>query len=315
MRAPGARTILAVGTLALDSVEAPAGRVCDTLGGSASYFAAAASLLAPVGVVGVVGSDYPLERLAFLERRGVDLAGVTRTTGASFRWSVRYDADLEHRETLAANRGVTLTTAPRVPDEWRRPWALFLGSTDPSVQASVLRQIRSSELVALDTMRHWIVDRGAEVEALLPAAQLLLVNEDEALLLGRADGLGSAAASIRARGPRWVVVKRGASGASAFGPAERIDVPAAAVDAVIDPTGAGDAFAGGLLGSLARQSDVSPRAMARALTYGAGAGAMAVESFSVDRLRDAEPDELTRRAEALEVFRSPAPSPTDSGAA
>jgi len=320
--APGQRTILAVGTLALDTVETPAGRVRDALGGSATYFSAAASMLAPVRVVGVVGEDYPVERLAFLERRGVDLAGVTRSHGASFRWSVRYGPDLAHRETLSANRGVTLGTPPRVPAGWRRAWAVFLGSTDPSVQAAVLGGVSAVDLVALDTMRHWIADRRRDVEALLPATRLFLANEEEVMLLGGGGGgasfpagLGGASAAIRARGPEWVVVKRGAAGATAFGPGVQIDVPAAVVGGVVDPTGAGDAFAGGLLGHLAREGTQGAEAMERALRYGAVAGAMAVASFLVDRLRDADAGELARYAEALETVRSPAPSLTDPGAA
>lgn len=281
-KARAAPRILGVGTVALDTVETPWGSARDVPGGSALYFAAAASALGPVAVVGVTGDDFPAEPLARLEARGVDVSGITRHPHPTFRWRARYDAS-GVREILSVHRGGILTQVPRVPAALRGPDVLFLGSTHPRVQATVLEQAGAPELVLLDTMPHWIRDGREVLEALLRRVDVLLVSGDEARMLGGAEDEDAAAVGILAMGPRWVVVTRGADGACAYGAGERVEVAAVPAPRVVDPTGAGDAFAGGVAATLARRGLDGP-AMSHALAAGARLGALAVGSFSFDGL-------------------------------
>jgi len=275
--------ILGVGTVALDTVETPTGSVRDVPGGSALYFAAAASLLGPVAVVGVTGEDFPAEPLDRLAARGVDVSGIVRLPHPTFRWHARYDAS-GRREILSVHRGGIVRTAPEVPPALRDPEILFLGSTDPGVQARVLGQAGAPGRIVLDTMPHWIRDRRGDLEAILPRVDVLLVNEEEVCLLGDVPGEAAAVGAVLSMGPSWVVVKRGARGACAYGAHDRVEVEAVAVEPVVDPTGAGDAFAGGLVASLARRGSLSATAMREALGVGAGMGAQAVSAFSFEGL-------------------------------
>lgn len=296
----GPLPILALGTLTLDTVEGPAGRRARVPGGSALYFAAAAGLLAPVRVVGAVGEDFPAEALDLLRARGAGLAGVARLPGRSMSWHARYGPDHAGRETVAADRGVLDRWEPVVPSGWRETPVVFLGSTDPRLQATVLDQIEAPALVAADSMRHWIVDRRAGLDAVLAGTDLFFASEEECRAL---DGPGG----IRAAGPRWVVEKRGAEGAVLHGPGETISVGAFPARAVADPTGAGDAFAGGMTGSIAAEAPAAgrlrdallPEALGRALAAGAAAASFAVEGFSVEGLAAASARDLRRRIDGL----------------
>lgn len=250
------RPVLGVGTFALDSVSTSGAAVSDAPGGSALYFAAAARLFGPVAVAGVVGRDFPRAPLEALAAVGVDVSGVSEA----------------------------LDPVPRVPEGLRSPAALFLGSTDPRVQAAVLDQMDEPAFVALDTASHWIEDRHEELVALLRRVDILVVNAEEAALLGGSKAPSLAAAAIRRLGPEWVVVKRGAEGAGAFGAAGEVLVPACRVGDTVDPTGAGDAFAGGLVASLAGDGALGAAALRRAMEAGVHAGAVAVTSCSVDAL-------------------------------
>jgi len=282
--------ILGVGTVALDTVETPAGSVRDAPGGSALYFAAAASHLGPVGVVGVTGEDFPADPLDRLAARGVDVSGIVRLPYRTFRWKARYDGS-GRREVLSVHRGGIVRTAPEVPPALRDPEILFLGSTDPGVQARVLGWAGSPGKVVLDTMPHWIRDGRTEVEALLPRVDVLLVNEEEVRLLAGVQEEATAAGIVRSMGPAWVVVKRGARGACAYGADECIEVGAVPVATVVDPTGAGDAFAGGLVASLAGSVDLCAEDVRRALGAGTVMGARAVRAFSFEGLLQREGEE------------------------
>jgi len=275
--------ILGVGTVALDTVETPMGSARDVPGGSALYFAAAASLLGPVAVVGVTGEDFPTEPLDRLAARGVDVSGIVRLPHPTFRWHARYDAS-GRREILSVHRGGIVRTAPEVPTALRNPEQLFLGSTDPAVQKQVLERSGSPGWVILDTMPHWIRDSRGDLGALLPRVNVLLVNEEEVRLLGGVPDEAAAVGAVLSMGPSWVVVKRGARGACAYGAHDRVEVDAVAVEPVVDPTGAGDAFAGGLVASLAGRGSLSAAAMREALGVGAGMGARAVGAFSFEGL-------------------------------
>ncbi|HKJ92528.1 MAG TPA: PfkB family carbohydrate kinase, partial [Longimicrobiales bacterium] len=239
-------SLLVVGSVALDSIETPFGRADDTIGGSATFFSAAASLFHPVQLVGVVGSDYPTEELAFLSDRGVDLAGLDRAEGESFRWSGVYSYDLNTRETLETRLGVFAEFRPRIPSQFRDAQWVFLGNIDPELQLDVLEQIHTPGLVACDTMNYWIEGKRDALLELLKRVDLLLVNDGEARELTGEHNLLQAARWIQDRGPRFVVVKKGEHGAILFTSETIFFAPGFPLEEVFDPTGAWDAFAGGL---------------------------------------------------------------------
>lgn len=279
--------ILGVGTVALDTVETPMGSAGEIPGGSALYFAAAACLLGPVAIVGVTGEDFPPEPLHQLADWGVDVSGISRVPHPTFRWHARYD-ESGSREVVSVHRGTIVGMIPQVPPALRNPDVLFLGSTGPEVQSRTLEQAGRPKLVALDTMAHWIRDSRRGLEALLPRVDVLLVNEEEVRMLGRADGEATAARSARSLGPAWVVVKRGARGACAYGDREAVEVEAMEVENVVDPTGAGDAFAGGMLASLANRGSLYAADIRDALHVGVDMGARAVSAYSFQGILENE---------------------------
>jgi len=271
--------ILGLGTVALDTVETPVGAAREVPGGSALYFGAAASTMAPVALVGVTGADFPAEPLARLMARGVDVSGIVRLEHPTFRWHARYDAT-GRREVLSVHRGTVVRTAPPVPMAFRDPAILFLGSTDPEVQQRVLDGSGAPGRVVLDTMPHWIRDCRRQLEGVLQRTDILLTSQEEIGPLGGDPDEERAARALRSAGPSWVVVTRGAEGARAYGDRATLEVDAVAAGRVVDPTGAGDAFAGGLVASLAQAGDLSAASMRRALSVGAEMGARAVSDFS-----------------------------------
>ncbi len=292
-------SVLVVGSVALDTVETPVGRADRVLGGSAVFFAAAASLLADLRMVGVVGDDYPLPELGFLAARGADLEGVVRAPGRSFFWAGRYSRDFATRETLETDLGVFASFSPDVPGGYRDSEIVFLGNIDPSLQLRVLDQMDAPALVAADTMNYWI--EGAR-EALLEVVgrlDVLFCNDDEVRALAGEANLAEAARWVRARGPSVVVVKKGEHGAAVFARDWTFFVPGFPVAKVIDPTGAGDAFAGGFLGWLDRADLGCREDWKRAAATGSAMGAFAAEAFSVDRFRGLRLEDVHARVCAL----------------
>jgi sugar/nucleoside kinase (ribokinase family) len=277
-------TVLVVGSVALDSIETPFGAVDEAIGGSAVYFAASASHLTHVQVVGVTGDDYPLARLDPLVKRGVDFSGLERAKGPSFRWRGRYRHDLNSAETLDTQLGVFSTFQPRIPEAFRSTPFLFLGNIDPQLQLDVLSQIKRPRLVACDTMNFWIDSRRAELLQLLAKVDILMLNDAEARQLSGKPNLLKAAAWLHQNGPRYIVIKKGEHGALLFTPGFMFFVPAFPLEDVFDPTGAGDSFAGGFIGSLAREGELSEDSLRRAVVYGSAMGSFAVEKFSIDGL-------------------------------
>ncbi|MBV6521453.1 MAG: hypothetical protein MNPFHGCM_01591 [Gemmatimonadaceae bacterium] len=292
--------VLVVGSVALDSVETPFGRADEVLGGSGTYFAASASHFAPVQMVGVVGSDYPVERLTPLAERHVDLAGLERADGESFRWRGRYRHDLNAAETLETRLGVFSHFHPKIPTQFRNAPFVFLANIDPRLQLDVLQQVEKPKLVACDTMNFWIESRRNEFLELLGFVDVLLLNDAEARQLSEQANLVKAARWIRERGPSFVVIKKGEHGAYMFGPHAVFFAPAYPLEDVFDPTGAGDSFAGGFIGYLARTGHTDEQAMRRGVIYGSTMGSFAVERFSIERLLDIERVDIARR---LEEFR------------
>jgi sugar/nucleoside kinase (ribokinase family) len=288
-------SLLVVGSVALDTVETPFGIATDALGGSATFFSAAASLFCGVNLVGVVGSDYPIEELRFLEQRGVDLAGLEQVIGESFHWAGVYSYDLNSRETRETRLGVFADFKPRIPDGFRDAHWVFLGNIDPDLQLDVLDQVHEPRLVACDTMNYWISSKRDSLMRLLKRVDLLLVNDTEARELSGDHNLLRAARWIHRQGPKMVIVKKGEHGAILYTHDFIFFAPGYPLEEVFDPTGAGDAFAGGFMGYLARADSLRADDVRRAMVYGSALGSFAVEKFSIDRLRDLTAAEIQER--------------------
>jgi sugar/nucleoside kinase (ribokinase family) len=288
-------TVLVVGSVALDSVETPFGKADDVLGGSATFFSASASLLCPVQLVGVVGNDYPLDQLEPLRARGVDLSGLERAEGESFRWRGRYRHDLNSAETLETRLGVFSHFRPKIPEQFRRAPFVFLGNIDPRLQLDVLSQVERPRLVACDTMNFWIESRRSDLLELLGHVDLITLNDAEARQLTEEFNLIRAARWIMERGPKHVIIKKGEHGAFMFTKQTVFYAPAFPLENVFDPTGAGDSFAGGFIGYLARTGDLSEPSLKRAVVYGSAMGSFAVERFSIERFLEIGPKDIQAR--------------------
>ncbi len=303
--APGGAPILVVGSVAYDTVRTPHGEARERLGGSASHFSAAAALFAPVRLVAVVGEDFAEEDLATLRERGVDLAGLERRPGRTFRWAGAYGEDPNEARTLRTELNVFADFDPRLPEPWRHTPVVFLANIDPDLQRRVLEQVERPKLVAADTMDFWIRAKARALERALQGVDVLLINEGEIRQLTGTRHLLDAARAAQALGPRTVVVKRGEYGALVASGEDVFALPAFPVPRVVDPTGAGDAFAGGFLGYLARQI---ARDAALDLRCAAVAGTVVasfqVEDFSLDRLRRLTWEELRERLEAYRRLTS-----------
>ncbi|MGQ0642186.1 MAG: PfkB family carbohydrate kinase [Gemmatimonadaceae bacterium] len=292
-------TVLVVGSVALDSVETPFGKADEALGGSGTFFSASASHFTPVRLVGVVGDDYPFDRLQVLAERGVDLAGVERSQGESFRWRGRYRHDLNTAETLETRLGVFSHFRPKIPAQFRQTPYVFLANIDPRLQLDVLKQVEQPKLVACDTMNFWIESRRGDLLQLLEHVNILLLNDAEARQLTECANLVKAARWIMNRGPQYVVIKKGEHGAFMFTPDSVFFAPAYPLEDVFDPTGAGDAFAGGFIGYLAKTGKMDDAHLRRAVVYGSTMGSFAVERFSIDRLLDLSTRDIAQRLGAF----------------
>ncbi|MBX3027566.1 sugar kinase [bacterium] len=288
-------SLVVVGSVALDTVETPKGRAEDVLGGAALYFSLAASFFTPVRMVGVVGADFPRGTLDELRRRDIDLAGVAEAAGPTFRWSGRYHEDVNVRDTLHLDLGVFADFRPTLPEAYRDSQYVFLANIDPLLQASVLDQLHAPGVVGCDTMNHWIVESRPALTALLGRVGILVINDEEARLLSGERNVVRAAAKILEMGPRAVLIKRGEYGVIQFAGGSVFAVPAFPLEEVTDPTGAGDCFAGGFMGELARCGDHSPAALRRAIVYGSVMGSFVVEDFGPRRLLQLTPEDVERR--------------------
>lgn len=301
-------SLLVVGSVALDTIETPFGRVEDALGGAGTFFSAAASLYCQVQLVGVVGSDFPVEQLDFLRARGVDMSGLEQREGESFRWSGVYSYDLNSRETLDTRLGVFADFQPKLPESFRDARWIFLGNIDPKLQLDVLEQVRAPRFVACDTMNFWISGSRDDLLRLLKRVDLLMVNDSEARELSGDYNLLRAARWIQAHGPSMVVVKKGEHGAILFTKDFVFFAPGYPLEEVFDPTGAGDAFAGGFLGCLARADSSDPVHLRRAMIYGSAMGSFAVERFGVERFHSLSTREVHDRVckfRELTAFEQP----------
>ncbi len=292
-------TLIVVGSVALDSIHTPFGETADALGGSAVYFSVAGALLHRVHVVGVVGDDYPVAELDRLAARGIDWSGVERAAGESFRWKGKYSYDLQSRETLETRLGVFATFQPRLPTALHAAKFVFLGNIDPELQHGVLDQITSPTLVVCDTMNYWIQSKKPVLMELLKRVDILMVNDSEARELSGDWNIHRAGRWILAHGPKRVVIKQGEFGALLIEPGRTFYVPAFPLEEVFDPTGAGDAFAGGFMGYLARAGMADSDHLRRAMVYGAAMGSFAVSQFGIRGFDDVTTVDVEQRVRAF----------------
>lgn len=295
-------SLLIVGSMAFDDVDLPSGEYRNVVGGSATYAALAAALLVRGGavrIVAVVGSDFPQDLLAELQSRGIDTSGVERGSGRTFRWHGKYTHDLASRTTLDTQLNVFATFSPKIPKEHETCPYVFLGNIHPLLQVEVVEQVPDRKFVAADTMNFWIEREPAALARMLRRVDLLIVNEEEARALSGIDNLVLAAADVLKRGPKGIVIKRGEFGALLFDEAGTFFAPGYPLEQVLDPTGAGDSFAGGLMGYLASRGEVSPSVMRKAMFFASCLGSFCVEGVGPARLRAIGRPEVATRIAAF----------------
>jgi sugar/nucleoside kinase (ribokinase family) len=288
-------SILVVGSVAYDTVETPFGRAERVLGGSASFFAVAASFFVPVRLVAVVGRDFGEEQLRAFRGRDIDLEGLERADGLTFHWQGRYSYDLNSRETICTELNAFESFKPRIPERYRRSEHVFLGNIHPTLQRDVLDQVERPRLVACDTMNFWIEGTPADLRQTLARVDVLLIDDAEARQLSGEWNVVKAARAIRAMGPRVLIIKKGEHGVLMFGEEGSFGAPAYPLEEVFDPTGAGDTFAGGFLGYLASAPSLDDQTLRRAVVMGSTLASFCVEAFSLDRLLRLKRSEIDER--------------------
>ena len=291
--------IAVVGSLGLDTIQTPAGRVEEVLGGSAAYFALAARHFLPVSIVAVVGSDFPAEARRTLEHPDLDLSGVEVREGKTFRWEGVYSKDMNTRETLRTELNVFEQFRPKLHDGLRSFTEVFLANIDPVLQREVLDQLKHPRLVLCDTMNYWIHGKRKELLEILKRVRILLINEEEARELAGESLTHRAARRILSLGPETVVIKQGEHGAFLQSRDLYFTCPAVPIESVVDPTGAGDTFAGGFFGSLARMGRITDRTLRAAVVYGCVMASFTVEDFGVLGLARVQRPEILRRADQV----------------
>ncbi len=302
-------SILVVGSVAFDNIETPHGKVNDCLGGAATHFSLAASYFTPVRIIAVVGKDFTAEHEAVFTRRNIDIQGIEHSNGLSFHWTGSYSGNMDEAKTLGTDLNVFETFDPKIPDAYKDSEFLFLANIDPVLQARVRSQMAHVKMVCGDTMNYWIADHAANLAKVLRELDVLLINDGEARMLAGERNLVRAAEKVLTMGPRTLVVKHGEYGATAFFsdrsfPGKKIThpfrAPALPLSEVVDPTGAGDSFAGGFYGYLASQPTLTPAVFRTAMFYGGVMGSFAVERFGTERLQNVSREEIDQR---FQLFR------------
>lgn len=292
--------LLIVGSMAFDDLELPSGSFKNVVGGSATFSAYAASIYTPVRLVAVIGEDFPAQTLNELEGRGACLQGLERAKGKTFRWWGRYDDDLIGRTTIETHLNVFADFRPKIPADYRKSPIVLLGNIHPALQLEVLDQIDSPRLVLADTMNFWIEGEPELLAEMLRRIDLLVINEEEARQLSGEHNITRAAREILRRGPKQLIIKRGEYGALFFDGEAMFFAPAYPLEEVVDPTGAGDCFAGGLAGHLAKSGDLSHAGIRRAIMAGSAAASYCVEAVGTERVSGIEEKDIDHR---LELFR------------
>ncbi len=288
-------SILVVGSIGFDTIRTPFGQADEIVGGSATYFALAASQFTGVNLVAVVGEDFSENHLAVFADRPINLQGLQRAPGRTFRWGGEYSYNLNDRETLFTELNVFETFEPVLPPSYRQADVVFLANIHPRLQLDVLEQVESKRLVALDTMNLWIETTPEDLRAVLKRVDILSVNDGEARQLADEYNLPRAAAKIRAMGPRMLIVKRGEYGVLLFNEHRVFAAPGYPLESVFDPTGAGDSFAGGFIGYLAQRNGIDDEALRQAIIFGSTLGSFCVEDFGTRRLETLTHNEILDR--------------------
>jgi sugar/nucleoside kinase (ribokinase family) len=288
-------SLLVVGSVAFDNVRTPHGAAREILGGAATYFSVAASWFAPVRVVAVVGEDFDDSHMQVFRDRGIDTTGLERAPGRTFRWHGEYTGDMNEARTLETQLNVFETFAPKIPPAYLASEYVFLGNIDPVLQLHVRQQLPQARLVALDSMNYWITGKLDDLKKTLATVHVLVINDGEAKMLTAQSNLRRATAAIRELGPQILVIKRGEYGASLFAHDVVFSAPGFPLDTVKDPTGAGDTFAGGFMGHLAKTGDLSEANLRRAVIYGSVMASFAVEEFGLGGLLRLSAPQITDR--------------------
>lgn len=292
-------SMLIVGSMAFDHLELPSGKFHDVVGGSATYAAMAASLFAPVRIVAVVGDDFSGQVLDELKHRGIDTMGVERVPGKTFRWAGRYSSDLSSRESLDTQLNVFADFRPRLPEAWRQTQLVLLGNIHPSLQIDVLNQMHAPKFVIADTMNFWITGEPTTLATMLKRLDLLIINDEEARLLSGIHNIRKAAKDILARGPKRLVIKRGEHGALLFDEQGIFAAHGFPLEDEVDPTGAGDSFAGGFLGYLATTPEITPIALRRAMVHATATASFCVEGVGTTKLGSLHKAQVAARIGAI----------------
>jgi len=288
--------LIVVGSVAIDNVETPVERRDNLLGGSATHFSVTASFFTSVRLVGVVGADWPAEHTEFLRSRGVDVSGLhVVDDGKTFTWTGRYHPNMNDRDTLEVQLNVFGTFNPVLPESYRRSKYVFLGNGVPAVQLKVLEQVPGRRLAVADTMDLWINTQRADLDRLLRQLDGLVLNDAEAKLLTGTENLVAAGRAVQAMGPKFVVIKKGEHGAMFFGEHETYVLPAYPTARLVDPTGAGDTFAGGMMGYLAQRDAFDPETLKTAMAYGIVAASFNVEGFGLERMKEITREDIEKR--------------------
>jgi sugar/nucleoside kinase (ribokinase family) len=288
-------SLLVVGSVAFDSVKTPFGEVDDVLGGSATYFSTAASYFAEVAVVAVVGDDFPDEHLKFLKSRNIDIEGIEKREGKTFRWKGEYGYELNEAKTLDTQLNVFQSFKPKLPESYKEKKIVFLANIDPDLQRDVLEQVNNPSLIACDTMNFWIEGKRESLLSTLRLVDILLINDGEARELSNEPNLVRAARKILSYGPKTLIIKRGEYGALMFKDNKIFSAPAYPLETIFDPTGAGDSFAGGFMGYLANTMNFDESNIRRAIIFGSVMASFNVESFSLDRMKNLDFAEVKKR--------------------
>ena len=294
-------SLIIVGSIGIDTIETPREKRVEILGGSVSYACAAASFFVQTGMVGVVGTDFPAEHRELWERMGIDLEGLQTEEGKTFRWSGIYEENMDNRETLLTELNVFENFSPELPEAYRDAPYLFLGNIHPALQLHVLEQVHSPKFVLIDTMDLWINIARDELIDVVGKCDMLTLNESEARLFTGADSLTEAAEILLGMGPQFVLIKKGESGSMLVSSEDSFSIPAYKLDDFKDPTGAGDTFAGGLMGALAESREVSEGEIRRAMVYGSVIAAFGVEEFSLERLATLDRVQIDARVEEFKA--------------
>ncbi len=297
-----ANPLLIVGSMAFDDLELPSINAKDVVGGSATYSAFAASTFAEVRVVAVVGGDFPDTTLASLRARGIDTDGIERAEGRTFRWAGRYDADLVHRTTLDTQLNVFASFSPKLPASYRDTPIVLLGNIHPALQLEVLEQVTRPRLDIADTMNFWISGEPALVDKMLKRIDTLVINDEEARELSGTHNISRAAREVLRRGPRRLIIKRGEHGALLFDDHGIFAAPGFPLENVVDPTGAGDSFAGGFVGYLASLPELTPLGMRRAMVHATAAASFCVEAVGTGRVARLTRGDIAERVTAIRAL-------------